>query len=63
MTDAPKIPDRYLGDGVYARWDGWQIWIRLDNGIEEIALEPEVLQALMKYHEYIISVYKGDKIA
>jgi hypothetical protein len=59
MAEAPKIPDRYLGDGVYARWDGWQIWITT-NGDNEIALDPEVLKGLMEYQAYILRVYKGE---
>jgi hypothetical protein len=42
--------DSYLGDGVYASFDGFQIWLavnRPDN--KQVALEPQVLQALMTY--------------
>jgi hypothetical protein len=59
MTKEPKIPDRYLGDGVYASFDGYQIWISLHDG-SRIALEPEVIQALLKYQQFIIDKYKGE---
>lgn len=43
----------YLGDGVYATFDGWHI--RLHVGSHEspsvVALEPEVLEALNKYNQ------------
>jgi len=42
----------YLGDGVYARFDGYSIQITTENGIEttnDILLEPEVYRALRRY--------------
>lgn len=41
----------YLGDGVYAHGRVTQIWLSCDreNGEHTIALEPQVLSALMKY--------------
>lgn len=42
----------YLGDGVYAQHDGYQIWISVEGGDEApslIALEPTVLTALVNY--------------
>jgi hypothetical protein len=42
----------YLGDGVYASFDGYQVWLHTWNGIEDtnaIALEPPVLEALGTY--------------
>ena len=43
---------RYIGDGVYASFDGYQIWLKTDRGdgmMHEIAIEPEVLSALNAY--------------
>lgn len=39
---------KYLGDGVYASFDGYQIWLMVerDGRRESIALEPPVLAAL-----------------
>ena len=48
-----KFPE-YLGDGVYAVFDGWHIWLRLsrhDNTEGQIALEPAVYSALVRYHD------------
>ena len=45
MSDKTVISDRYLGDGVYASFDGYNIVLDLrgqDAGIR-IGLEPEVL--------------------
>lgn len=38
----------YIGDGVYAEFDGYQIWLQTerDRGPERIALEPLVYQNL-----------------
>jgi hypothetical protein len=50
------MPDRYLGDGVIASFDGYQIWLSTDrDGItHRIALEPEVYDAL---HHYMQDIY------
>jgi hypothetical protein len=41
------MEDRYIGDGVYASFDGYQIWLKAP-GIA-IALEPEVFDSLVQY--------------
>lgn len=42
--------ETYLGDAVYASFDGYQIWLRTDDGgNQRIALEPAVYQALRAY--------------
>jgi GT2 family glycosyltransferase len=43
---------KYIGDGVYAGYDGYQVWIYTDrdDGRSYIALEPDVLDALADYH-------------
>lgn len=42
---------RYLGDGVYASFDGYHIWLRTGSHDAEpaIALEPAVIEALLEY--------------
>lgn len=46
--------ETYLGDAVYASFDGYQIWLRTgDGGNQRIALEPSVFAALKRYHESI----------
>jgi len=42
----------YLGDGVYAQFDGYQVWISVEGGSEApafVALEPNVFNALVEY--------------
>lgn len=46
----PHIGDEYLGDGVYASFDGYQIIIDLRaQGSDQIALEPEVFRRLVQF--------------
>lgn len=46
-----RIAPKYLGDGVTATHDGYQIWLSVvrDGREETIALEPDVLNRLIKY--------------
>ena len=41
----------YLGDGAYARWDGYQIGLLVGDHRSEpvVYLEPEVLRALVAF--------------
>lgn len=47
--------ERYLGDGVYARFDGYSIWLDLrgQDNYTKIALEPEVLSALDEFRREV----------
>ncbi len=48
------MDERYLGDGVYAQWDGYHIILDLRmEGNSRIALEPAVMDGLMKYKKDI----------
>lgn len=49
----------YLGDGVYAAHDGYQIWLGVDrNGRQErVALEPAVFAALVQYEQKLRMKY------
>ena len=56
---------QYLGDGVYASHDGYQIWLSLDGqdpGIR-IALEPAVLDALNRYAEWVVDQFRAEREA
>lgn len=54
MSDGPEpidssMPQAYLGDGVYARWDGYHVILDLrgqGSDWHEIALDPTVRKAL-----------------
>ncbi len=51
-TDLPiKNKEEYLGDGLYARFDGIQIILRAprDNKDHFVALEPQVYRNLIKW--------------
>lgn len=42
--------DAYLGDGVYASFDGYQIWLAVNHHEnKQVALEPKVMEALLAY--------------
>lgn len=58
MSNDLNIPDEYLGDGVYASFDGWHIWLDLRQqetspGTSRIALDPSVLRKLDEYRAFI----------
>ncbi len=46
-----KHPETYLGDGLYASFDGWQVILRAprEDGDHVVALEPEVIAELHRY--------------
>jgi hypothetical protein len=47
--------ETYIGDGVYAAFDGYQIWLRAPRigGDHVIALEPEVWNKLVDWIQEI----------
>ncbi|HEY3493708.1 MAG TPA: hypothetical protein VGK73_03435 [Polyangiaceae bacterium] len=50
---------RYLGDGVYASFDGYHVWLRTGSHIEaeatsQVALDPVVLQGLIAYQKQVV---------
>lgn len=46
----PRPGPRYLGDAVYASFDGWQIHLRTGDGNRQsIFLEPSVVEAFIQY--------------
>lgn len=55
------MEDRYLGDGVYASFDGYHIILDLrgQDSTTQIALEPEVLVALNRYMKDCIHDQEG----
>jgi hypothetical protein len=58
MAEEQKTTFDYLGDGVYARYDGYSITL-LANSHEEptdvIDLEPNVLDALIRFRDRVTS--------
>lgn len=54
MPEESLLEDRYLGDGVYASFDGYCVSLDLraqdpTGPITRIVLEPPVFQALLRY--------------
>lgn len=51
--DRPEAwPKQYLGDGVYAAFDGFGIWLTAEDGIvatDAIYFEPAVLNSLIGF--------------
>lgn len=46
--------DRYLGDGVYASFDGYQIWLAVNHHENRVvALEGSVMAALANYADWL----------
>ncbi len=51
--------EEYLGDAVYASFDGWQIWLRTGDGNNQrIALEPGVQEAFIRYRERLYRSFR-----
>jgi hypothetical protein len=49
----------YIGDGVYAEFDGYRIWLRTGHHLDsecdnKICLEPEVLDSLNEFYNNCI---------
>ncbi len=60
---APHRYKDYLGDSVYADFDGYHIVLTTENGFgptNTIALEPEVLAALNRFSERIKNMHTPD---
>ena len=49
-----KLPD-HLGDGLYASFDGYQIWLRAerDGRWHEVAIDQHVYEALVRYNKRV----------
>ncbi len=55
--DSTKLTDkRYLGNGIYCGFDGYQIYLYLSDGIREynfIALDSSIIIALENYFKFL----------
>jgi hypothetical protein len=48
------MDDTYLGDGVYASFDGFQIWLAVNHHENKVlALDPSVFARLCEYAEML----------
>ena len=54
--------DSYLGDGVYASFDGYQIWLAANyHENKVVALEPAVFGALERYVGWLRKEIGGEQ--
>lgn len=51
------MKEAYLGDGLYAKYDGFSIWLRAprETGDHYVCLEPQVWRALLSFVQDINS--------
>lgn len=52
MTDTSSQFNEYLGDGLYADYDGYQIEVYASNGLRKtnvVYFDPDVLRAFIRY--------------
>jgi hypothetical protein len=56
--------ERYIGDGVYARFDGYHVWLRTPREVSdhEIALEPPVVASLVKFIADLRAQFPGQQV-
>jgi hypothetical protein len=59
MPEGTTKDESYLGDGLYAEFDGWQLVLRAarQDGSHWVALEPEVYTNLIRFTEHINCKY------
>ena len=60
MNRNDRVTD-YLGDGVYAWWDGYQVWLQTGSHRPEecdnrIALDRSTFASLTRYHQHLIEL-------
>jgi hypothetical protein len=54
--------DHFLGDGVYASYDGYQIWLYTSDGTRvtnRVALDQTVFQELLEYEQRLHRPNRG----
>jgi len=51
MKGASKMREKYIGDGVYVGFTGWdfKLWTERENGRHYIHLEPEAVEELSQF--------------
>lgn len=55
---------QYIGDAVYASFDGFAIWLTTGDGNDQrIALEPAVFDALIRYEEWLRNALAAQRAA
>lgn len=60
MSENQKV---YLGDSVYASFNGFHIVLTTENGMgpsNEIFLEPQLIDLLIKYRNQVLGIEKTE---
>lgn len=63
--EGAKVPASYLGDGVYAIFDGYGIWLHVSdhrNPTDRVYLEPSVLSALNAFEKEVREWLRNTKL-
>jgi hypothetical protein len=57
--------EEYLGDGLYASFDGWQVVLRAprETGDHFVALEPAILARLVEFISGLRERFPGQPVA
>ena len=58
----------YLGDSVYAHFDGWAVTLTTENDVlgdpsNLIVLEPQVMQILIRWYDFVTTTGEKDEPA
>lgn len=58
--ESQSIEPKYIGDGVYASFDGFQIWLTVGHheAAPLVALEPQAFAGLLRYAKAINQLAK-----
>ena len=60
-----RLPNpRYIGDGLYARHDGGQLWVESSDGVRvlnAVAMDINTLTALNEYADYMADFYRNNQ--
>ncbi len=65
MDEKERRKHAYLGDAVYAEWNGYGICLRTNHHTDEqchnkIYIEPDVLENLNQFYKFIIKEYTDE---
>lgn len=60
LDNRQRMQDVYLGDGVYASFDGYQIWLAVNHHENKVvALDPSVMDTLVRYANSVLPPARG----
>jgi hypothetical protein len=60
VDNRQPMQDVYLGDGVYASFDGFQIWLAANHHENKVvAIDPNVMDMLVRYANTVLPPERG----